>query len=158
MWALRKHPTLHEGKITSHNLLFDYTPKSANVFPSLRNVVSSGHRDLVCLFVCFIGWEEMDLFHGWWILFVWTPIWSVYLKGICHSLGILENKGNLTFMHLSDWDSWKGLLERWEAWKACPSSLLVHKTIVCCFCTRTRIEVAQLVWCRGTSKVHKWQV
>lgn len=47
----------------------------------------------------------MDLFHGWWILFVWTPIWSVYLKCICHSLGILENKGNLRFMHLSDWDS-----------------------------------------------------
>jgi hypothetical protein len=112
----------------------------------------------VCLFVCFIGWEEMDLFHGWWILFVWTPIWSVYLKGICHSLGILENNGNLRFMHLSDWDSWKGLLERWEAWKAFPSSFLVHKTIVCCFCTTTRIEVAQLVWCRETPKVYKRQV
>jgi len=57
--------TLHEGKITSRNVLFDYTPKSANVFPSLRNVVSSGHHDLICLFVCLFYWVGRNGSFSW---------------------------------------------------------------------------------------------
>jgi hypothetical protein len=51
--SITETPTLHERK--SRNVLFDYTTKSANFFPSLSNVVSSGHHDLICLFVLLGG-------------------------------------------------------------------------------------------------------
>jgi hypothetical protein len=82
--SIMETPTLHEGKITSRNVLFDYTTKSANVFPSLRNVVSSGHHDLVCLFVCLVfvllGGKK-------WIFFM---VGEFYLCG--HQFGVCTSK------------------------------------------------------------------
>jgi hypothetical protein len=63
--SITETPTLHERKITSRNVLFDYTTKSPNVFPSLSNVVSSGHHDLICLFVCLFYWVGRNGSFSW---------------------------------------------------------------------------------------------
>jgi hypothetical protein len=55
----------------------------ANVFPSLRNVVSSGHHDLTCLFVCLfvlLGGKK-------WIFFM---VGEFYLCG--HQFGLCTSK------------------------------------------------------------------